>query len=320
MIDFVYLRRGLIALSRAHRANGMAGHLGSALMAGYFFGEIRADLKPGVRFAIERDLERIIGGEEAIWFNAEKTGVTIDDLFAPAELKAPDAAKGDLAAGVIAEALAKNIDKTRQSGHNTIFASIAIRGLRDHPEFGAPEVVEGLRKLMATFDNQGPGRAYFGEKVGWKNGNDVDVDPIPEPDYDTLAGLVDTTLDELIATASQPRTGFGGLHHLIDHAAALVELNELGFPDLAERGIAAHRHHLRLMRAIPELLEEKGPMVKAEKDFLDPEYWERRDSVQYGAWLTHRIKSLYGFTVLANACEDETKVAKATQEMRYLLA
>ena len=91
MIDFVYLRRGLIALSRAHRASGMAGHLGSALMAGYFFGELRANLPPGVCFAVERDLERIIGGEEAIWFNAEKAGVTIDDLFAPAELEVPDA-------------------------------------------------------------------------------------------------------------------------------------------------------------------------------------------------------------------------------------
>ncbi len=320
MIDFVYLRRGLVGLSRAHRANGMAGHLGSALMAGYFFGELRTDLPIGVRFAIERDLERIIGGEEAIWFKAEKAGVTIADLFAPAELEAPDAAKGDLAAGVVAEALAKNIDQTRQSGHNTIFASIAIRGLRDHPEFGAPMVVEGLQKLMATFDNQGPGRGFFGKEKGWKNGGAVKVDGVPEPTYDSLAGMVDETLDEVIAIVPHRRTGFGGLHHLIDHAAALIELNDQGFPELAERGLAAHRHHLRLLRCLPILDEEEGPLAKVDEDPLSPEYWAHRDSVQFGAALTHRIKCLYGFTMLAKNSEDEGKVGKAWEAMRYLLA
>lgn len=320
MIDHIYLDRGLVALSRAHRAGGMAGHLGSALVAGYFFGEMRWDLPPGVKFAIERDLERIIGGEEAIWFNAEKVGVTIDDLFAASEKEAGDTMLGERAAPLVAAALEKNVGATRQSGHNVIFASIAIRALRDHPEYGTRSVAEGLARLMAAFDDQGPGRGYFGKEEGWKNGGAVKVDSIPEPGYDDLGAMVEATVDELIASAGVRRQGFGGLHHLIDHAAGLVELANHGFPDLAHRGLKAHRHHLRLLRALPVVEEELGVLVKAEHDPLTTEFWQRRDSVQWGAALSHRIKCLYGFTVLASSLEDEGKATRAWEAMRYLLA
>ncbi|MDF1739337.1 MAG: hypothetical protein P1U86_09265 [Verrucomicrobiales bacterium] len=83
MVDFFYLQSGLAALSRAHRAGGMAGHLGGALLAGYFFSELRAELDPGVYLGIERDLERVMRGEEDFWFDQKKKGITIPELFAP---------------------------------------------------------------------------------------------------------------------------------------------------------------------------------------------------------------------------------------------
>lgn len=43
MINFQYLYRGLCGLARAHRANPLAGHLGAAVVAGYFFGEDQPD-------------------------------------------------------------------------------------------------------------------------------------------------------------------------------------------------------------------------------------------------------------------------------------
>ena len=39
MIRFEYLYKGICGLARAHKANGLAGHLGAAVVAGYFFGE-----------------------------------------------------------------------------------------------------------------------------------------------------------------------------------------------------------------------------------------------------------------------------------------
>ena len=61
MVDFEYLHRGLCGLANAHRANAMAGHLGAAVVAGYFFGEDHPNLDPRVVTAVEQQLDRIIG-------------------------------------------------------------------------------------------------------------------------------------------------------------------------------------------------------------------------------------------------------------------
>ncbi|MFH1567521.1 MAG: hypothetical protein ABIL09_05915, partial [Gemmatimonadota bacterium] len=63
MVRPEYLEGGLNALSRAHRANAMAGHLGAAVAAGYLIGERHPDLDGTVAAGIEAELERIIGGE-----------------------------------------------------------------------------------------------------------------------------------------------------------------------------------------------------------------------------------------------------------------
>ena len=44
MINIEFLEKGLIGLSRAHRANAMTGHLGAAVVAGYFFSEQHLNL------------------------------------------------------------------------------------------------------------------------------------------------------------------------------------------------------------------------------------------------------------------------------------
>ena len=54
MVDFDYLYKGLCAMARAHRANTMAGHLGAAVVAGYFFGEEHHDLDKRVVGSVTR--------------------------------------------------------------------------------------------------------------------------------------------------------------------------------------------------------------------------------------------------------------------------
>ena len=56
MVDFEYLYKGLCGLARAYRANPMAGHLGAAVVAGYFFGEDQHDLPDEVHAGIEKTL------------------------------------------------------------------------------------------------------------------------------------------------------------------------------------------------------------------------------------------------------------------------
>lgn len=317
MIKFGYLYQGLCGMARAHRANTMVGHLGAAVVAGYFYGEEVTDLDPRVYAAIENELDRIMRGEEAIWYNQEKAGIPIPDLFPPL----PEQAAGEKQENVIARALSRNIEKTRQSGHNVIFASLAIRALHDHPEYGTADLVAGIEKLIAGFDKAPPGRGYFGKANGWKGGDAVVVkadDGVPP--YDSLQGMADTIIAELIRSAGVRRQGFGGLFHLINHAAALIELNEHGFEELARKGIPAHRHHLRLWMSLPDVAEELGALMKAEEDPTRPAYWTRRKSVQWSGWLTHRIKTLYGFSVVSGMIKDDARLQQAREQMLYLMA
>ena len=304
MVSFEYLYRGLCGMAHAPQASSMAGHLGAAVVAGYFLGEDHADLDDGVFKAVERDLNRITGGEESIWFDPKKAGITAAELFEPFPEEEPQETLID----PIAEALDANIGKARQSGHNVIFASIAIRALKSHEQYATPQLVMGISKLIESFDDQHPGRGYFGKERGWLIGNKAPLADAEEtPEFRSLDAMAETVIDQLILTASEHRRGFGGLFHLINHAAALSELDRHGYAKLAQKGLAAHRQHLRLYRALPDLQDELGKLEASTLDPFKPEYWKKTESKQWGAWLTHRIKTLYGFHTLLRFIENEEK-------------
>lgn len=304
-------------MANAPRAGSMAGHLGAAVTAGYFLGEDHPELDPGVYAAIERDLNRITGGEESIWFDPKKAGITAKELFKPM----PKEEGRQASTNEIAAALGANIGRARQSGHNTIFASIAIRALSEHEQYRTPNLIAGVAKLIASFNNQHAGRGYYGKANGWKNGNQAPLaDEATTPAYQSLSDMADVMIGELIASASEHRQGFGGLFHLINHAAALTELDRYGYEDLARKGMAAHRQHLRHYRTLPILDDELGKLETTSDDPFKPNYWKRTQSEQWGAWLTHRIKTLYGFHTLLRFVEDKAKRALAIERFGYLLA
>ena len=317
MVNFEYLYRGLCGMAHAPRASSMAGHLGAAVIAGYFIGEDHPGTDSKVFAAIERDLDRITGGEESIWFDSKKAGITAEALFEPFPKEKGQAERVDS----LADALARNIGKTRQSGHNVIFTSIAIRALMGHEEFATPALVTGIEKLIASFNGQHPGRGYFGKERGWLNGDKVLPEDLADAlAYDSLESMAEQVIGTLITTASQHRRGFGGLFHLINHAAALLELDAHGYSGLALQGSAANRHHHRLYRSQHDLEDELGKLESTSDDPFKPIYWKRNESKQWGAWLTHRVKTLYGFHTLLRVIEDQTKRDNALTKFGYLLA
>ncbi len=316
MIDFSYLYKGICGLAHAHCTGTLSGHLGAAVAAGYFYGEDQPDLPREVYQGVEAELDRIIAGEEAIWFNTKQKGILPRDLFEPF----PEAKANEQQIGTLADALQKNIGQTRQSGHNVIFASIALRALRDHPQYATSLIVQGLRRLIEGFNNAHPGRGYFGKTIGWKTGHQVELTAATDfPPYRSIEEMVRITIQELITTAPIRKQGFGGLWHLINHAAGLVELDRFGYGEVARKGLPAHHQHLRLWRELPPVEQELGPVVKSDRDPRDPLYWEgmlKRDDAR----LTHRIKTLYGFSVLRRFLETPETIRQADEALLYLMA
>ncbi len=317
MIDFAYLFGGLCGLANGHKVGTMAGHLGAAVVAGYFFGEDQPDLPEEVYRGIEGELERVIGGEEAIWFDVKRAGLTPTDLFRPfpSEQPTPEAVSS------IADALRRNVGETRQSGHNVIFTSIVLRAFHDHDDNATPQVVAGIRSLIEGFDNAHAGRGYYGKELGWRDGNQVQLPPDDDefPPYESVQDLVDVTIGELISTAAVKKQGFGGLWHLINHAAGITELDRVGYDGLARKALPAHHQHIRLWRSLPDVGAELGPVIKAEHDPRDPAYWRgmlKRDEAR----LTHRIKTLYGFYTIRRFVTDEVTKERADEAFLYLMA
>jgi hypothetical protein len=132
--------------------------------------------------------------------------------------------------------------------------------------------------------------------------------------------MAETVMGELIRSASVRRQGFGGLFHIINHAAALIELSLFGYRELARRGLAAHHHHLQLWRSLPDVEAELGPLKKVDHDPRSAEYWSNRPPSQWSASLTHRIKTLYGFSVLLRLIEQPTIRRQAEEKFLYLMA
>lgn len=318
MVTYSYLEVGLRGLSRAHLAGGMSGHLGSAVLAGYFFGELMPDLPVGVYLGIERDLKRIMAGEERIWFNAKQKGIAIPELFAPAVGESPQITNG---VSRIEAALNRSSSVLRQSGHNVIFSSFMIRALHEHPEIATESIVSGLEKLMATFENVGEGKAYLGEELGWKQGAALKVPQkmAEQIQYQTLPEMVTSTIHFLVDHGHEHRRGMGGLIHLIDHAAALLELNYAGSVELAAAGVAVHRRHRAVLQSLPVLDNELGMLTPAAKSPLISEYWLQRNSAQWSAALTHRIKICYGYHLLRQEIESESLREQADAAFRYLV-
>ncbi len=315
MVNFDYLAKGLCAMSRAHHVNTMAGHLGAAVVAGYFIAEQHPDLDARVYQGIEAELDRIIRGE-SVFSPSKNAAISVAEMFEPFAKEQP---KENLIDG-IADALADNIDQTRQSGHNAIFASIAIRALKDHPELATPSVIEGIRKLTVGFNGATPGSGYYGKQKGRIDGRKV---PLPKddafPPYADLQAMASAVLDELIQHALERRQGFGGLVHLINHAAALAELARYGYRELATRGLAAHHQHMLLWKTLPNVTDELGPLTPTEHDPRTAAFWQSGNIRRDSARLDHRIKTLYGFDALVELVEDKARRKQGNLKLRYFM-
>jgi hypothetical protein len=293
----------------------MTGHLGAALVAGVLYSEAHPDLDDAVHAGIEGELKRILAGDER-WAEPGAGDITVAQLFEPF----PGGALQPDPVPLLAQSLALSIDALRQSGHNVIFATLAMRGLTVCPELGTQAVVSGIDCLVQGFADVGGGRVYFGQECGWMQAGAV---ALPEdaavPAYRDRQDMVRIVIGELIDSASAHRQGVGGLWHIVNHAAALVDLEDLGYADLARRGFAAHRHHVRLWRALPDLSDELGPKTLNANDPRTAEYWTTGALKRDSALLTHRVKTMYGLSRLTPLVDDPGLVEDAWQAMRFLM-
>ena len=294
-----YLEKGLTGLSRALERGWFHGHYGAAAICAALLWDEHA-MHGRAAAAMREQVDRMI----AEW----------SDLFVPW----PDEPAQPAPVACIAERTAESITELRQSGHNVIFGALALRALHEAPHLARPSIVDGICRLLDTFRDGPPGQGWYGGE-GWRN--DVRVDPAPDiPPYDGSQAVTDAVMNVLARYDRVRRNGYGGEVHVLTHAAALVELDELGYGDLARQGYVAHRVHIALRRTLPYPAPVKREFqTPAPDDPLSAAYWESEAAPRnHWAW-GHNLKMLYAFYHLLPRVQDQATRRRGVEQIRVLM-
>ena len=182
-------------------------------------------------------------------------------------------------------------------------------------------VVDGIRKLMALFENAHPGSGYYGKQKGRIHGNKIKLpDDDETPPYATIDEMAVVVIENIINQDPHiNRIGYGGLVHVINHAAAIADLAKYGYSDLVPQAVTSHHKHFRLWHYLPNVSDEKGPMPVSEFTPHTSAYWTSGKVPYDRALLTHRVKTMFGFDELTATVELEAKEKAAYEKLRFLM-
>jgi hypothetical protein len=250
-----YLARGLLALSTVSPRGWVPGHGGAAVLAGHFFC-VDNGLDARTEKAVHANLDAFIAANPADYPGSE-----------------PDPGPGTADVTKIVERIDPHMHEYRAGGHDKIYAALALRALRERPDYATPAIVDGVCRLLDVL---------YANRPAERPSPFAEANPLPPcNDPAQLAGEV---LRAVLRPWSHVRdVGTSGVLHWVTHAEALLALEDLGWRDLARRGYVAHRQHIH--RAI----EDRGEALPARPaiEWLGAEYWEsdRPRRLFQGTWL-----------------------------------
>ena len=285
MLDESYLIHGLNALSRAHETNYFTdGHRGAAILAAY---------------SLCREIEMERGAADVI-------RTMIDDHWTHSALCAPMPMEEPQPDGIaqITGTLQDNLEGLRQAGHNVILPTMALKALREMPEAVTPTRVAGLCKLIEAFTTVADIRLEEGDDG---------------PDWDAPPDVAQYVLAELLRTVEAfDGRGQGWSGHLLTYARALLDLRQLGYSALAQKGEQGFRLYIKRIRMGP--LETDKPRPEHPPSDLRPQqraYWEKRAGQSIG--IGHCFKYPYGFYGLLGLVQDAQLERQCMQAAYHIL-
>ncbi len=269
-----YLALGLMGLAVAHERGWARGHHGAAVIAGHYFCQ-EHDLDDRTVRAVRAQIEAFVQHRRA--------------EFPPLD---PGPGRADVEP--ILEQLATHVHELRSGGHDAIYASLALKALRDVPEFATPRIVDGIRRLLVSFVDTLP----VVEETRWQREH-----PLP-PFEDTHALRRATRTALLRPWESVVSLGAGQVVHWVTHADAILTLEELGHGALARRAFAAHQRYIHHPQGKGAGSGPEQPTL----GWLEHAYWEsaapRRP--QKGTWFFgHSFKLPYSLYRLLRGETDE---------------
>ena len=300
MLDERYLEWGLTGLARAGATQGgWQGHAGACVLTAYYLAA-EQDLPPrtlaALRRAIDKQMQAYGGLFEALPAQAPQAGLLPS----------------------VSRALESNIDFLCAIGHNVIFAALVLRALGDRPDCVTPSVVDGVCTLIHSFDDQTSIRLLSGTEMIEVSDEGTAGDPTL-PEYGSSDTMIRFTFDELNRFETIYRGYRAHPGHLITHAHALVELERLGYEQLARRGHDAHRLHAKVLRRIHRFESRERTLIGPQRlDALSAEFWEAA-AAKPGRVDPHKFKYTYSFFSLFDRVTGDERRAKSLSQLARLV-
>ncbi len=303
MISEKYLAIGLTGLGRIHKSNWDA-HFPAAVLAGFYY-SVNNRLPVETEREIEKQLDLLIATKTDL-FEPYDSNTVISDSVSP-----------------IVEALEESIDKFSELGHNTIFASYAIKALKDASPFRSEKAVLDIASVIRQF-NYGPAcywlklsRGHDPRKFSIKE-RTIFTDNLSEK---LIAKIIVKELPKFkyIYTQMGSKSHVG---HLLTQSQSLIELKRLGLKDIANRGSHSLECRFILLKDCQEHIASERSFYKlaTRSSYLpnEPEYWH--EDFTQGYWDEgHDFKYTFSFFELINYLDDNTAIEKATEKFRYLV-
>lgn len=274
-IDQGYLVKGLNGMARAK--GWFDAHWGAGVLAGYYLCHDN-NLDNATKSAIKRQLDTVIAthSERFLPFADQPSDKSLIE-------EVPDALRLAIEGG------------SRAHGHAVIFASLSIRALRDVPQMAQRQIIQAICRLSHQIAKATPQRPLYGAFV-----------------YSDATSMINATLDSLVKfkeILGRPLIQRPNFTHMVTHTEALLNLELMGYGDVAKMGHSALRTHIA--SPVPDLKDTKPvpPEIPTLHMLTQPGFWNdatnrERWSKRWsqtenpnGDWIAsgHLFKVLYSF-------------------------
>jgi hypothetical protein len=289
-LDKSYLELGLTGMARAE--GWFDAHWGAGVIAGYYLCTENR-LNESITTGIKKQLDAVIRLRSAQFapFPKESVDETLIEALPRALLPA---IKGGL----------------RAHGHAVIFTSLSTKALRDVPYMAQSALIDAL--------------CGHSRRIGRKKPEKLEDKTVAKPYPDSQA-MIEATFDSLIrfkGLLGRPSIRRPNFTHMTTHTEALVNLEKMGYPDLAKEGHTGHRVHIGV--PVPEIAGTTDvPANRAALEaVMSDSYWNNKQNQGQwnrkwnltdnpnGDWIAsgHLFKVLYSYHRLIGRIKDKEKV------------
>lgn len=267
-----HLKLGLIAMSNSlEKGFWLHGHIGAEILTNTFY---IIELEPGIelRKAIIQRIKRIYDSKQE-YFDYKGTNDSENHNTI-----------------LIEGALMDSVSKLSVAGHGVIFGTLALKAIRYLDGWLPKKIHDGLLSMLKNTTKDYPER-YF-KYFDYQN---IQIDSRDIPVFENVDSAAKYCISHQIYYENQKIDGksyffHGNQLHEITHAQALVMLDELGYVDMAKKGLKQLSKQIKLGSVKPP----RGIKYQNNEVFNpnNPSFWKRDVEDEHHFKLAYSISFL----------------------------